>query len=78
MTDNVRALNLSNCAAIMIYEVLRQQDYKGLLKEEPFKGADYLEKQKNKINILKNLLIYFLLNSIINLYKNKSKGELYV
>lgn len=44
MTDNVRALNLSNCAAIMIYEVLRQQDYKGLLKEEPFKGADYLEK----------------------------------
>lgn len=44
MTDKVRALNLSNCAAIMIYEVLRQQNYKDLLKEEPFKGADYLEK----------------------------------
>ncbi len=43
MTDKVRALNLSNCAAIMIYEVLRQQNYNDLLKEEPFKGADYLE-----------------------------------
>ncbi|EKU46595.1 tRNA (uridine(34)/cytosine(34)/5-carboxymethylaminomethyluridine(34)-2'-O)-methyltransferase TrmL [Staphylococcus massiliensis] len=27
MTDNVRALNLSNTAAILIYEALRQQDY---------------------------------------------------
>ena len=44
MTDKVRALNLSNCVAIMVYEVLRQQDYIGLLTEEPFKGADYLEK----------------------------------
>ena len=48
MTDNVRALNLSNSAAIAIYEVLRQQNYYGLLKEEPndgnFKGADWLEK----------------------------------
>ena len=48
MTDNVRALNLSNSAAIAIYEVLRQQKYYGLLKEEPndgnFKGADWLEK----------------------------------
>lgn len=44
MTDKVRALNLSNCVAIMVYEVLRQQDYNGLLREEPFKGADYLEK----------------------------------
>ena len=44
MTDNVRALNLSNSAAIAIYEVLRQQNYNDLLKEEPHKGADYLEK----------------------------------
>lgn len=44
MTNKVRALNLSNCAAIMVYEVLRQQNYNNLLKEEPFKGADYLEK----------------------------------
>lgn len=44
MTDKVRALNLSNCAAICIYEVLRQQNYNDLLREEPFKGKDYLEK----------------------------------
>lgn len=44
MTDKVRALNLSNCAAICIYEVLRQQNYNNLLKEEPFKRKDYLEK----------------------------------
>ena len=44
MTDIVRALNLSNCAAIVIYEVLRQQEYNDLLKEELFKGKDYLIK----------------------------------
>lgn len=44
MTDKVRALNLSNCAAIVLYEVLRQQDYRDLLRTEPHKGADYLEK----------------------------------
>lgn len=42
MTDNVRALNLSNCAAIVVYEVLRQQDYLDLLRVEPFKGEDWL------------------------------------
>ncbi|QIH76551.1 tRNA (uridine(34)/cytosine(34)/5-carboxymethylaminomethyluridine(34)-2'-O)-methyltransferase TrmL [Macrococcoides canis] len=30
MNDNVRSLNLSNTAAILIYEALRQQDYPGL------------------------------------------------
>ncbi len=44
MTDKVRALNLSNCVAIMVYEALRQQDYNDLLRFEPFKGEDYLEK----------------------------------
>ena len=44
MTDKVRALNLSNTVAIMVYEVLRQQNYPNLLFEEPFKGPDYLEK----------------------------------
>ena len=44
MTDNVRALNVSNSVAIVIYEVLRQQNYHGLLLEEPHKGADYLER----------------------------------
>lgn len=47
MTDKVRALNLSNCAAIVLYEVLRQQDYRDLLMTEPHKGADYLEKCEN-------------------------------
>ena len=44
MTDKVRALNVSNSVAIAIYEVLRQQDYNDLLREEPHKGADWLEK----------------------------------
>lgn len=43
MTENVRALNLSNCCAIVIYEVLRQQDYNDLLRTEPHKGENYLE-----------------------------------
>lgn len=42
-TDGVRALNLSNCVAVGIYEVMRQKNYEGLLKYEPFKGEDYLE-----------------------------------
>ena len=44
MTDNIRALNLSNSVAIVLYEVLRQQGYPNLLFSEPFKGEDYLEK----------------------------------
>lgn len=46
MTSDVRALNLSNCCAIVIYEVLRQQNYKDLLQEEPHKKANYLEKEE--------------------------------
>ena len=41
-TDNVRSLNLSNCVAIVLYEVLRQQDYLDLCRCEPFKGEDWL------------------------------------
>lgn len=44
MTENVRALNLSNCCAIVVYEVLRQQNYRDLLRDEPHKGKDYLER----------------------------------
>ncbi|WP_269448645.1 tRNA (uridine(34)/cytosine(34)/5-carboxymethylaminomethyluridine(34)-2'-O)-methyltransferase TrmL [Metabacillus kandeliae] len=33
MTENVRSLNLSNTAAILVYEALRQQNYRDLLKE---------------------------------------------
>lgn len=45
MTANVRALNVSNSVAIAIYEALRQQDYNDLLRQEPHKGADYLERE---------------------------------
>ncbi len=44
MTDNVRALNLSNCVAIVTYEVLRQQNYRDLLREEPHKDKDFIIK----------------------------------
>lgn len=44
MTSNVRALNVSNSVAVVIYEVLRQQDFNNLLRVEPHKGSDYLEK----------------------------------
>lgn len=42
MSKNIRALNLSNCAAIVVYEVLRQQDYNDLLRKEPHKSEDYI------------------------------------
>ncbi len=49
MTDNVRALNLSNCVAICVYEVERQQNYNNLLRDEPcdinHKGSDFLERE---------------------------------
>ena len=44
MTDNVRSLNLSNCAAIVLFEMLRQQDYRDLLREEPHKDKDFIIK----------------------------------
>lgn len=43
MTDKVRALNLSNTVAIMVYEALRQQNYNDLLRDEPHKGKDFIE-----------------------------------
>ena len=42
MTKNVRALNLSNCCAIVVYEVLRQQNYRDLLFDEPHKDKDFI------------------------------------
>jgi len=35
MTDKVRSLNLSNCAALVLFEALRQRNYEDLLREEP-------------------------------------------
>lgn len=43
INDNIRALNLSNCVAVMVFEVLRQQNYPNLLTYDPFKGANYLK-----------------------------------
>ena len=42
MTNNVRSLNLSNTVAIMIYEALRQQDYRDLLFVEPHKSEEFI------------------------------------
>ena len=47
MTDKVRALNLSNCVALVLYEALRQRDYEDLLRDEPsdegHKGNRFIE-----------------------------------
>ena len=42
MSDNVRSLNLSNCCAIVLYEVLRQQNYRDLLFTEPHKSENFI------------------------------------
>ena len=42
MSDNVRSLNLSNCCAIVVYEVLRQQNYRDLLFVEPHKSENFI------------------------------------
>ncbi len=42
MTKNVRALNVSNAVAIVVYEVLRQREYENLLFEEPHKDKDFI------------------------------------
>lgn len=43
MMPSARSLNLSNCAAILVYEVLRQQGYPNLSPVEYLKGEDFLE-----------------------------------
>lgn len=42
MVPTARSLNLSNCAAIIVYEVLRQLDYPNLSGAEVIKGKDWL------------------------------------
>lgn len=44
-TKDVRSLNLSNSVAIVLFEAMRQNEFKGLELEEPeeLKGKDYLE-----------------------------------
>lgn len=43
MIEGVRSLNLSNCVAIVVYEVLRQRGYEGLSAVETIKGENFLE-----------------------------------
>lgn len=43
MSKNVRALNLSNTVAIVLYEALRQQNYPGLYFDEPHKTKYEIE-----------------------------------
>ena len=46
INDKIRSLNISNVAAIVIFEALRQQDYNDLSRFEPetLKGKDWLLK----------------------------------
>lgn len=44
MKKDIRSLNLSNCVAIVLYEVFRQIDFFGLSKVETIKGKNYLNK----------------------------------
>lgn len=44
INDNIRALNVSNSVAIVLFEVLRQQKFKSLLHYDTQKGFDYLTK----------------------------------
>ena len=46
MRANARSLNLSNCVALVGYEVMRQQEFFDLASEETFKGADFLKNIK--------------------------------
>ena len=48
MTPSARSLNLSNSVAIVLYEALRQQNFRGLATQEEIKGNDFLEKEDFK------------------------------
>jgi tRNA (cytidine/uridine-2'-O-)-methyltransferase len=47
MLADARSLNLSNCVAIVTYEILRQQDYVSLSRKEVIKGEDFLLRVNN-------------------------------
>ena len=42
MVPEARSLNLSNCVALVTYEVLRQQNFPNLATEEAIKGPDFI------------------------------------
>ena len=43
MTSNVRALNVSNSVAVMVYEALRQLNFNDLLRYEPHKDKNIIK-----------------------------------
>lgn len=43
MVPEARSLNLSNCVALVAYEVLRQQSFFNLSTSEAIKGEDFLD-----------------------------------
>lgn len=46
MVPEARSLNLSNSVAIVVYEVLRQQNFNELSTQEMIKGEDFLLNEK--------------------------------
>ena len=46
MVPEARSLNLSNCVAIIVYEILRQQKFPNLATSETIKGDDFLINEK--------------------------------
>ena len=48
MVPEARSLNLSNCVAIVVYEVLRQQKFPNLATSEAIKGEDFLKREVKK------------------------------
>ena len=45
MVSDARSLNLSNCVALVSYEVLRQQNFENLATFEEIKGNEFLERE---------------------------------
>ncbi|HKM10392.1 MAG: tRNA (cytidine(34)-2'-O)-methyltransferase [Bacilli bacterium] len=45
MVPEARSLNVSNCVAVVIYEMLRQQKFLNLSTNEMIKGEDFLNKE---------------------------------
>lgn len=48
MVPGARSLNLSNCVALVAYEVLRQQNFMDLATTECIKGTDFLINEETK------------------------------
>ena len=48
MVPEARSLNLSNCVAIIVYEILRQQKFPNLATSEAIKGEDFLINEDKK------------------------------